>query len=293
MAVFLGIVLLIAGVALLRFRANISRRGIESPVREKMLRPAGHSLQQKIQELDESLFIDIFTPCFLTVVLGLAPLIAVATWAPENGTLFVPAALIGIAFLGGGSYWAIRRIRRAIETLSNHAIGLRGEQLVAEMLTPLIARGYQVFHDFPLFDHAKGANIDHIVIGPTGIFVIETKMRRKHRKAPTNKDSYRVEFDGKELHYPTTRDRHGVQQTEANARYLRDYLSKETGKKIVVQGILVIPGWYVHQSRPAAIEVIGHKQILHRIEKSRNALDEDTQRQAARAVERLCRDVKV
>lgn len=50
--------------------------------------------------------------------------------------------------------------------------GLEGEYIVENHLNSLPS-DYRVFNDVKL--HGKGRNIDHITIGPTGIFVIETK----------------------------------------------------------------------------------------------------------------------
>jgi hypothetical protein len=51
--------------------------------------------------------------------------------------------------------------------------GAEGEERTAAALGPLAAEGYVIFHDrrIPM----SLANIDHIVIGPTGVFVVETK----------------------------------------------------------------------------------------------------------------------
>jgi len=50
--------------------------------------------------------------------------------------------------------------------------GLEGEKLVADYLNTL-PKDYIIYNDVKL--PGKGGNIDHIVIGPTGIYVIETK----------------------------------------------------------------------------------------------------------------------
>lgn len=51
--------------------------------------------------------------------------------------------------------------------------GAIGEERTAELLRTLEPRGYRAIHD-RLVPHSQ-ANIDHIVIGPPGIFVVETK----------------------------------------------------------------------------------------------------------------------
>jgi ssDNA-binding Zn-finger/Zn-ribbon topoisomerase 1 len=51
--------------------------------------------------------------------------------------------------------------------------GAEGEERTADYLDPLASEGFVIFHDrkIPL----SRANVDHIVIGPTGVFVVETK----------------------------------------------------------------------------------------------------------------------
>lgn len=49
---------------------------------------------------------------------------------------------------------------------------MEGENLVSNYLNTL-PKDYFVFNDVNL--PGKGGNIDHVVIGPTGIYVIETK----------------------------------------------------------------------------------------------------------------------
>jgi hypothetical protein len=51
--------------------------------------------------------------------------------------------------------------------------GERGELCVAEVLDDLRSYGYRVAHDLT----RDGFNIDHVVVGPAGVFAIETKFR--------------------------------------------------------------------------------------------------------------------
>lgn len=55
----------------------------------------------------------------------------------------------------------------------NWAQGAEGEEAVGEILEGLRERGWYVIHDVSF---GRG-NIDHIVVGPGGIFTIETKSR--------------------------------------------------------------------------------------------------------------------
>jgi hypothetical protein len=51
--------------------------------------------------------------------------------------------------------------------------GALGEERTAELLRPLGAQGFRVIHDRLI--PGSRANIDHIVVGPPGVFVVETK----------------------------------------------------------------------------------------------------------------------
>jgi hypothetical protein len=51
--------------------------------------------------------------------------------------------------------------------------GAIGEQRTGELLGPLEAEGFRVIHDRLI--PGSRANIDHIVVGPPGVFVVETK----------------------------------------------------------------------------------------------------------------------
>ena len=51
--------------------------------------------------------------------------------------------------------------------------GAFGEERTGELLGPLEAEGFRIIHD-RLIPRSR-ANIDHIVVGPPGIFIVETK----------------------------------------------------------------------------------------------------------------------
>ena len=269
------------------------RRGTVSPVPEKILRPAGYSLSLKLEKLNDK-EVTVFTLPLLLFVLSTSPLLLFSETLGNLSLLKLILVLSGClaAFLASLVITVIY-FRSYFETYANHALGLRGEWLVAESLSGLGRDGFRIYHDYPLRDLAKGANIDHVVVGPTGVFAVETKMRRKHKKVQGNRESHRVVFDGRTLKYPTFEDRHGIDQAIANAKILLQIIRRETNLDLPVHPILVLPGWYVEQKAPAELQVVSHKVIHNRIRKSRNQLTEDEQRAVCQCIERECRDVVV
>lgn len=55
--------------------------------------------------------------------------------------------------------------------------GIVGERKVTKTLSASLNNEYSLFDDVNL-ENMKGGNIDHVVVGPTGIFAIETKYRK-------------------------------------------------------------------------------------------------------------------
>lgn len=75
--------------------------------------------------------------------------------------------LVGILFLALAVIAACLR--------SPKAKGARGEKQVAEFLKQLPSSRYTVYHNLLLQEEGHSSQIDHVVLSPYGIFVIETK----------------------------------------------------------------------------------------------------------------------
>lgn len=165
--------------------------------------------------------------------------------------VFVGASVISSAFIG----WKLFRL---LSERSNYQLGYEGERFVGEELSQLIGAGFQVYHDVP-FD---GFNIDHVLVGARGVFVVETKTRRKPIKESGRKD-YRVKFDGRSLQWPWGTDGHGVEQARNNAKTLSTWLSSATGESVWATPILTLPGWMVELTAPInGLMVLNPKQIF-------------------------------
>jgi len=61
---------------------------------------------------------------------------------------------------------------------SSWAIGQQGERIAGARLNRLRRKGWCVLHSVPL---ASGSDIDHVLIGPAGVFTVNTKHRRGAR----------------------------------------------------------------------------------------------------------------
>ena len=73
--------------------------------------------------------------------------------------------------------------------------------------------GNYVYHDFP----ADKFNIDHIVVGRSGIFAVETKVRSKPTTNNHRQDAT-VEYNGKMLNFPDGDDFKIIEQVHLAIR---------------------------------------------------------------------------
>lgn len=127
---------------------------------------------------------------------------------------------------------------------ANRYLGYFGERIVAEHLEPLKPLGWRIFHDVPGQNNGTKFNVDHVAVGPQGVFAIETKTRRKGSARP-GFDDHKVYFDGRSLVWPWGEDNHGLEQAERTSVWLANTLKDELGERVHVQPILTLPGWWV------------------------------------------------
>ncbi len=208
---------------------------------DRLVRSPGEHLRRRINEIDEQFLIEILTG-FMGVLfaLGLAagPFRQWFGWTPRFATI---VALFASTGLGLFSIW---RVFRLWQERSNHFLGWFGERVVGEELQKATVHGWRVFHDLPFKNNGADFNIDHVVVGPGGMFAIETKTRRKGNARPGFKDNT-VFFDGRDLVWPWKEDNHGLEQAERNALWLTNWIRTEIGERVHVSPVLALPGWWL------------------------------------------------
>ena len=144
--------------------------------------------------------------------------------------------------------------------------GDKGEKLVSLYLEDL-PRGYFTFNDVTI-PGGKG-NFDHIVIGPTGIFLIETKNYSGFFKIYGN-DWYSRSSSQKMKRNPGN-------QVRLNALDLSKFLNKKLGKKIWVTGVVtLIKNNFKIINNPKYYSVVGAKDLTQFILKNNKKIDKES-----------------
>ncbi|MFE5730238.1 nuclease-related domain-containing protein [Streptomyces sp. NPDC056528] len=92
---------------------------------------------------------------------------AVVGWAVGTVTVWQIGVLVAAAVLAYGVRQTYRRQH------NSWRVGAEGEQATARMLAPLARRGYAVLHDRAI--PGSRANLDHLIAGPAGVLLIDSK----------------------------------------------------------------------------------------------------------------------
>ena len=131
-----------------------------------------------------------------------------------------------------------------------------GQLAVAQELNQLMKEGYHVYHDLAVDEY----NIDHLVIGHTGVFAIETNAQSKPTSRGRVEDAT-VSYDGRVLYFPKGEDWKTLDQAKQQADWLSEWIQRTVGKPIAVRAIVALPGWYVKRTSADGISVINPKQF--------------------------------
>ena len=298
----LVVVIAFASLLLLKRRRRTSRNE-RPPDKDELLRPPGYSLLKRMEDLEEKFLFATGELCGAGVILGL---LCSALYPAAEGlarhrftfsdlraysasyVLLTLALMAVVALLG--LVHGLTRASRFIDELWSCRLGLRGEQAVAEKLAdPEVAKaGYVIFHDVP----GDGAwNIDHVVVGPGGIFVPETKTRSR-RRATRDQAEHEVLFNGRTLQFPWGDDRDAVHQAERNSSWVRKFVAGFAPKDITVQPVLVVPGWWVEPSGNFPVKAMNAKYLVRYLMSHKRQFALDQLEPVRRRFEERCRDVE-
>lgn len=222
-----------------------------SPLRHRLLREAGQSLQEQIDRQHEKALLYI-------ILSGVCAAFAIAAWisviveSPRSPWIPTALALPAICY-------STVRIWEIKQKLRNLELGRDGEKQVAEELDRLKQEGAIILHDVVAEgENGKRFNLDHVVCSRNGVFVIETKTRSK-RIGRNNQ----IDYDGSRVLVNGIEDRDVIQQATRNANWLRKTLLAKTGKSFAVRPVIVFPSWWVEGApKGAAVWVLNPKEQL-------------------------------
>jgi hypothetical protein len=288
---FLGYVLIfvaaLVGVSWWDRRKHRTRKPFPEDL--KLLRMPGEYLWRRVIETDESEMQRWFCIMLVPMIVGAAMLWIVANYFRASVIAGLVLAVIVFAF---SLLLCVRWLQKRLQRRANDYLGFFGERYVAEWLEPLKARGWFVFHDIPCIGATGKFNLDHVAVGPGGIWVVETKTRRKGRARPGLKQ-HEVVFDGLNVVWPWGEETASLRQALHNAAWLKDWLKNMTGKTFPVWPVLTLPGYLIKEEKLGPVRVVytkGLEDVV--ISRGNDVLAKGDIDLVRRQLEAKCRDVE-
>ena len=160
-----------------------------------------------------------------------------------------------------------RRFADFAPVASSWEVGAVGEQLVADELRKLAAHDprWGFLNSIPV--NAKGTDIDHLVIGPGGVFTINTK---HHRDARVWVSGDMLMVNGQRTWY--------VRNARREAENATARLTEATGRPIRAFGLVVPVGAasLTVKNHPADVGIVNRRRLASYFESLPAVLDKDT-----------------
>ncbi|MGO3158029.1 MAG: nuclease-related domain-containing protein [Halomonadaceae bacterium] len=223
---------------------NLHDARVHSPFKAPLREP-GQALRHRLDQAFSSLFIN----GALGPIVSLAPLVyGMGRMLFVNKQDWVEWALYGLlstllvltfSLLLVRDYQRIRRLK----------LGLACELAVGQELERLVrpeAHPYYVFHDVP----TDSFTIDHVVVTPHGVFVVETRARTLAIGADGN-ELNTVAVERERLRFPHWQERRPLHKARQGVNWLTQWLERRCGVPVPVRGVLVLPGWKIDSSEAA------------------------------------------
>lgn len=258
------------------------------PENTKLLRMPGEQLWRELTRSEEN--DNLFLICAV-----LFPLVSLVAFFPLIRPFLdvwpIPAIIMLISVFTVSTWLAGRFMAKRLFKRGDMLLGFFGERYVGEHLDDLKKDGWAVYHDVP-FEGATGRfNIDHVALSRFGIWIVETKTRRKGDARPGFKD-HEVLADGGKLIWPWGEDETAIKQASSNAKSVEEWLQQLTGHKIPVSAVVALPGWMVVEKNVKGIRVTNPKILCNVIRRSQGApLTEEQFSLFCRQLDQKCRDV--
>ncbi|MBP6189144.1 MAG: NERD domain-containing protein [Azonexus sp.] len=279
----IGLAPMLALVAIILWKKRqLDSNDRRDPILTELRVLPAHSLRERLEKINETRMdklVYVIIAGLLTALFISSRRIDMSTHAWDWLDSFFVLVAMAIAVYFG------RQITREMPLQRKCRQGVRAEQAVAQELAASLAGDNRIIHDIQCGDF----NIDHVVVTPAGVFAVETKSRLK---PPAGNGTPKVKYDGKTLDFGAWKESKPIEQAERQARWLANYLRKETGEPLAVTAILALPGWWIDRTAritPTMVQVINPKNSRWLLlpEKKAPVLDSPAIQRAANSVEKL------
>ena len=230
------------------------KKKYRSPVVGPLRRLPGQSIREERERLFDDKVMGYFFAVLVTWLLAGWQWLYEWTGArlnPRFTTLVAAIVTVYCAY----RIWHIRPKFR------NLTVGERGERRVSEILHKLRGRNYVTFDDLLL----NGVNVDHVLVGPGGVFAIETKTYSVFGNGIAG-----IAANG-ELHLsgkPALKD--ALNQARSSAALISAEVKRWTAREVWVTPIVVLPGWRIDPPKSETTVIVLNEETISEFFKTRD-----------------------
>ena len=261
------------------------------PVTGKLLRSPGEHLRTRLNYLEERTSWLILVTSSVPLLVLLVGALVIASRAPEAHGLVTPIGFAVGFVLTAGTGGFFLHDTLAARRRSRYA--LQGHRIVNDSLAALVPSGFKVFHDVPTDAGDLDGYLHHVVIGASGIFVIEASTPAIRPTIPGRKPQ-EIIYDGDQLIYPWGQDTAGLVPARRKAEWLTEWIYQLVGERIPISAVLTFPGWWVTSTAFRDIRVCNPNQFAALIlQTPKVAMSDQIYERLARQLEIRCRDVEL
>lgn len=271
--ILLPFVFVVGALYLARGRSGLK----ENPLTKELRRPAGHSLKIQL----ERHYIDLLGDVMSAFLFFYVPFVVYTVYDVFDVPLskhFLGGSIVVCGGLLVKYSYSIYKRFRLIPPLR---LGYECEVAVGQELDLLMLQGYRIYHDI----EAEGFNIDHLAIGPNGVFAIETKGRRRPLKNVDSRQRYRVTCYKDRLQFPTWSECDVFNQADRQSKWVSSWLSSATGMEVKSLPVIVLPGWFLDRKEKTLVHCLAGKEICSTLPKI------NSQRLTPEEIERISHQV--
>lgn len=234
---------------------------------DKLLRLAGQSLRDEYDRFfDERLVASLVVVAAFWMVCLVAWIQKIAGYNPDPR--FWTLLSLFVTAYGG---FEVFRLRPQLRRLRQRA---RGDRRVAQILERMRSKGFVALQELP----ASGFMIDHVIVGPSGVYAIETKSWNAFGSGTID-----CQNDTELLLSGRVRDGRALQQARDAAGAIQLQLKDQLREHRPVKGLLVFAGdWTIEcQADHLDVDVVAAEEL-------ENYLDERQPQLTGREIADIC-----
>jgi hypothetical protein len=280
------LILLLCGLFYLAAKLLVARNKLkkrESPFTGNFLKSPGERLRSRLLSINDDINVYLFSAFFSPMIIY-SGLITHAYFG--NNTPSLPLILMIVLPAAALEAHFILKLVKLINRRRKLRLGYEGQLAVGQELNQLLRYGYYVYHDFP----ADNFNIDHVVVGPAGVYAVATKAWQTAKTGNGQSDG-KVIYDGQKLHFPDWTETKPLKQARKRAQWLSKWLSSAVGDYVHVQPVVALPGWFVDRMPANGLPVINPREVRSILNSNQgSALDEKMLSRIVHQIDQRCRD---